>query len=125
MGILAENGANVNARGATLNNNPTGVEARQTSSINLRSGSATGCTSSAVSVIEGGTVTCNEATLTGAGTYGIYCRAGTVTANSADCSTAGTTGVRVEVGGIVRFNSGTGTLSTAANAITANGIIFQ
>jgi len=125
MGILAENGANVNARGATLNNNPTGVEARQTGSINMRSGSATGCTSYAVSVIEGGTVTCNEATLTGAGTYGIYCRAGTVTANGADCSTAGTTGVRIEVGGIVRFNSGTGTLSTAANAITSSGIIFQ
>jgi len=123
--ILCENGSTVNARGTTVSNSPTGIEARQTGTINFRSGTATGCTVNAVTAIEGGIVTCNNATLTGAGVYGILSRSGTVTANSADCSTAGTTGVRIEVGGIVRFNSGTGTLSTAANAITSSGIIFQ
>lgn len=123
--ILCENGSTVNARGTTVSNSPTGIEARQTGTINFRSGTATGCTVNAVTAIEGGIVTCNNATLTGAGVYGILSRSGTVTANSANCSTAGTTGVRIEVGGIVRFNSGTGTLSTAANAITSSGIIFQ
>jgi len=125
FGAIAERAAIINAEGANFSNCPRGIEAREASTINGRDITATGCTQRAVSCIDGGRINAQSATLTGAGIYGITSRGGEVVALGANCSGAGTYGVQVEVGGIVRFNSGTGTLSTAANAITANGIIFQ
>lgn len=124
-GILCENGGQVNASNADLDDNPIGIKSSRTSVVNARSASIRRAGTVAANVIEGGRINVHSAVLTNAGTYGIFCRAGEVVANEADCSSAGTTGVFIEYGGIVKFSSGLGTLSTAANAVTANGIIFQ
>jgi len=124
-GISANNGGVVDALNADLDDNPIGIECSRTSVVNARSASIRRATTIAVNAIEGGTVNAHTAVLSSAGTFGIVCRGGEVVAIQADCTLAGTTGVSVEYGGVVKFFGGTGTLSKAANAITADGIIYQ
>lgn len=125
FGAIAERAGTINAESATFSNCPRGIEAREASTINGRGITATGCMDRAVSCIDGGRIDVQEATLTGAGVYGITCRGGDVVAFGANCSTAGTYGVHVQQGGMVKFDAGTGTLSKAANTLTVDGIIFK
>jgi len=106
--------------------NNSGVFARSGAVVEAGLITAQGAGFAGVRAEQGATVNANNCNTTNSGSYGFLLQhGGRIVLSSATWSSGTGTGCTITSGSIATATSFTGTLSKAANALTANGIIFQ
>lgn len=120
IGLLAEHGGEIKARGGIANGCLRGVEVRD-GLLYFRQGSAQNCTERALSVIDGGELHCMDATTTGAAAFHLTVRGGGIV-KAANYKGA----IDLRYGGGIVFNyGGSGAVSQPVNVPTAHGVIYR